>query len=358
MKNRFAQNILFALLCITHISTNLFGMEHESSVILNSDKPISEDTKKEAARKLELYLDELDRIQYYFEKEWEPYRKEHRFSLYKKDTLKLLNEIMHWLQSTPQELINLNSISLNGLYKAGNTLLHHVVQAAANEARDKKNKKSDMFNFTHYLLEHNASPNIQNNHGITAFFYCVWDCLPRSYDKHLISYENRLRKEFKESMERDGQAVKLIEDNDATNDVTSETLDKLLHLFLAHNADPNVASCDGEFICALAEREYSETAQQIIARTDIKACMNNKDKHGHIPACSAAMMLNLEFLQVLANAGADFSMKDSSNKTPLDYALESKDASSLGSSIGRICGTECSNAVISFLQNAMQDKNQ
>jgi ankyrin repeat protein len=347
MKNRFTHNLLFTLLFATQISINTFGMEKRICCCHNINYIRSEllaFVKPPTQLSLELFLDKLDEINTNYVNDTHR-RKECNSPLYREERATLLLYVQNWIKNnTHPEEIDLNSKS-----KQGNTLLRHAIDAATDEAKGREKKKSDMFNFTQYLLEHNVNPNIQNNDGKSAFFHCMWNCLPRSYEKHLISHENRLYKELMENYPGVGKATEPIKNNDAK----SETLDSLLRLFLAHNADPNIASQDGEFICALAEREYSETVKQIIALTDIKACMNNKNRDGNTPSCCAAMMLNLEFLQVLANAGADFSIKNLQNKTPLDYALEGKD-----DSIGRICGAECADAVINFLQDVTQTNNQ
>ncbi len=101
----------------------------------NKLKPLSNDTRKISTSRLELYLDKLDNIRSYYEKEIYPYKKEDRFPLYKKHTQKLLDEIMHWIQDTASNETQ-TTIDLNSTSKEGNTLLHCVVHAVADEAKE------------------------------------------------------------------------------------------------------------------------------------------------------------------------------------------------------------------------------
>jgi len=257
---------------------------------------------------LELSLDKLDVItENYVNDTYR--RKEDNYTLYKKERKTLLLDIKNWIKNTCLEEINLNSTS-----KKGNTLLHHIIEAAADEAKD--GEQSDMFNFTQYLLEHKANPDLQNNEGKTAFFHCMCNCLKRLPKVYNLYKPTSLK-----------------------------ILSNLLYLFLDAKADPNVSSRNNDFMCILGDREYSEDVKQILQRTNIKDLMNNKDHNGHTPACHAAWILNLDLLHFLDKVGADFNIQDTQGKTPLMHALECKNGW-----MEHIFGTEQIDTVIKFLQ--------
>jgi ankyrin repeat protein len=237
------------------------------------------------------------------------------YSLLKKKIHALLLATQSYIQTNPHEQIDVNTPS-----KIGNTLLHHVIEAAAHEAT--MSKQSDMLNFTRYLFDHNANPNIQNDYGKTAFFYCMWYCLKRGY---LLCIHT---------------------------DTSVQVLDTLTNLFLDHHADPNISSRDEDFLCILGDRNYSETIQRILNLVDIKKYMYNKDKEGSTPAHTAAGVLNIEFLRILAHAGADFNIKNSSGNTPLQSALTCKDFIVEWKS--RIFSVEQADTVINFLSERTQ----
>lgn len=302
MQHRFAQKLFLTTLCALQIATNTFSMEKELPEI-------------QGTTTLTQYLNELEDIEEGYAKQIWPYWKEDRGPLYRKNTQALIKKIMDWIQST-QEYIDINTIS-----KKGNTLLYHVIKNAGN--REKKNQPSNVYTFTQYLLEHNANPNIQNDDGKTAFWHCMWNCLER------------------------------FNCSDWYKDTQKESFKNLIRLFLTHNADPNVSSSDGG-LCLLADREYSDMVTEILKHSDIKAFANSKDKDGYTPAIYAATMINIDFLHILANAGADFTIKDNHNETPLDCALACK-----GNYIMELVrGTERIYAVIKFLQNTIDKSNQ
>lgn len=313
MHHRFTQKLFLTVLCALQIATNAFGMEMESEQL----KLLPEIQGKIITNILDLYLNELEGVEECYTKEIWPYWKEDRGPLYQKNTQELIKKVMDWLERTHfvQEHIDINTIS-----KKGNTLLYHVIKNASDK---EKSQLSDICIFTQYLLKYNANPNIQNNDGKTAFWHCMWNCLERFHCKDWYSDSQR------------------------------EMFKNLIRLFLTHNADPNVSSSDGG-LCLLADREYSDMVTEILKHSDIKAFANSKDKDGYTPAIYAATMINIDFLHILANAGADFTIKDNHNETPLDCALACK-----GNYIMELVrGTERIYAVIKFLQNTIDKSNQ
>ena len=56
--------------------------------------------------------------------------------------------------------------------------------------------------------------------------------------------------------------------------------------------------------------------------------------------------MNIDFLHILADAGANFTIKNKHDWTPLNYALDCK-----GDFMECICGSERTDAVINFLQS-------
>ncbi len=323
MQKRFTQNLLFTLLFAAQISVNAFGMDPTSLYELRRTgneqlKLLPEIQAKIVTTILDIYLDELETIQEYYAKEIYPYQKEDRLPLYQKNTHTFIKKIMYWIERTRFSPVQEN-IDINTKTKKGNTFLYHVIKNAGDREND---HISDICTFTQYLLEHNANPNIQNKDGKTAFWHCMWNCLDRF--NFSTFYSNSQKEIFK----------------------------NLIQLFLKHNADPNASSHDGG-LCLLAEREYSDMVKEILQHSDIKAFMNSKDKGTCTPAHSAAALLNINFLHILADAGADFNIKDSGGNTPLKWALGCK-----GDFMEDICGTERTDAVISLLQNMTQTSNQ
>lgn len=305
MQHRFAQKLFLTVLCATQIPINTFGMAKEQILLPENQGTVT----------LNQYLNELEDIEEGYAKHWHPYWKEDRLPLYQKNTSTLIKTIMDWIQCT-QEHIDINTTS-----KKSNTLLYHVIKNASD--REEKNQPSHVYAFTQYLLEHNANPNIQNNDGKTAFWHCMWNCLERFHCKDY----------YKESQK--------------------EMFKSLIQLFLTHNADPNVSSSDGG-LCLLADREYSDMVKEILQHSNVKAFANKKDKDGYTPAHYAATMINIDLLHILGNAGADFTIKDNHNETPLDCASQCK-----GDYIMELVrGSERIYAVINFLQNTIDKSNQ
>ncbi len=260
---------------------------------------------------VDLYLNELEDIIENFEKNIRPHLKWGlgpftSFSYKKGKGDKLLDKIMYWVRyiySNPLQV----TIDLNSKTRTGNTLLHHATKAAT----DFECKGFDPCN-VHYLLEHGAKPNEQDNKGRTAFWYCML-ALPMEL---------------------------------SSNDVfTKKEKQKLVSHFIKHGANPNVSSCDNDFIHILASRQYSESIKQIIALADIKTYINHKDKAGNTPIHEAALHTNLEFLRMLSDNGADFNITNDEGKTPLEYGMPLK----------YVVNNE---DVIEFLKSVTQTSNQ
>ncbi len=312
MTNKIFHTFLLALLCTTQISTNAFSMDPTSLYELRRTgnerlELLPEIQGKIVTTILDLYLSELEETIQKFNEDGcpliEPVNIFHNCFLYKKhDTHSSLYKILYWIHCTRfkplQEHINLDTKSSHG-----NTILHHTTRASLDDLHDtpilslkytdsgdlyisepdQGHDATDMFNLTRYLLEHKANPNTHNNLGKSPFV--MWT------------------KFF--SM---GLARRPVED-------------ELIHLFLDNKADPNVASKDNSFIFTLATGYYSQAIERILKNTDLKAIMNNKNESGDTLAIHAVEWNNLEFLQILADAGADFDITDSEGRTPLNLAL-------------------------------------
>ncbi len=316
MTNKISHTFLLALLCATQISTNVFGMDPTSLYELRRTgnerlELLPEIQGKIVTTILDLYLNELEKtIQKFDEYSYGYSLKIGRpidifhncgFSYKKHDTHSSLYKILNWIHRTCfkplQEHINLNTKSSHG-----NTILHHTTRASI-ECTDSGNLypfhqdhfmqchgNIDMFNLTRYLLEHKINPNTHNNLGQSPFVMWTKLFFHGSYSVPRRPVES-----------------------------------ELIHLFLDNKADPNVASKDHSFIFTLATGSYFPAIERILKNTDLQAIMNRRGEYGDTLAIQAIHWSNLEFLQILADAGADFDITDSKGRTPLDVALEYQD---------------------------------
>lgn len=231
------------------------------------------------------------------------------------------NSISYWVQCTRfgevERNIDFNHKDIFG----GNTFLHY---ATIYYAKSKTNK-INMFNFIDYLLTHNATPNIQNNKGKTAFYTCMWNLMP-NYKSYSDAYYSR-------------ESVELMDKN-------------LLNLFLDKQADPNVSSCDNYFIFIVANVDYA-TVEQVIKRIDLKKFMHARFyDEGLTPIHDAAYAFNIQFLHDLYNAGADLNIKNLDGQTPLEFMLfwRKENAKDLQ--------TQDAQKTIALLKSVPQTKNQ
>jgi hypothetical protein len=291
--NKNIYMFLFVFLYIMRISLYAFSMEHKSSNLTPKIQGMI------VSFILDLYVDELEKNIDLYKKNIRSNQKNnikpHSTFSYKEHGKKL-DMLVHWIARTRFSSLQ-QHVDFNGKSKKGNTLLHHTTKATRQEitesyAQADEDDMGIMFHTIHYLFAHNADPNIQNNNGKTALYIYM-----RGFKLHIAKpYDS---------------------DNDSA-------YMNLLDLFLNANANPNICLRDNNFMCMLASKEYSTRIEQILRHTHIKKFMNTKDKMGDTPALHAIHALNLEFLRLLANADADFTITDAHNLTALDYAKQYK----------------------------------
>jgi ankyrin repeat protein len=148
-----------------------------------------------------------------------------------------------------------------------------------------------MFNLAQYLLKHNANPNIQDNFKRTAFYYCI--------EKKLIDYAFSPK---------------------------NRNLIDLVNLFLDHNAIYNIIYNDN-ILHRLADLNDYTTSQRILKHSNIEDqsvidnLIDNQNSDRDTPACIAAKRMNIQLLRFLITNGADFTIRGSKERTPLEWAL-------------------------------------
>ena len=283
--------LFFALVCITHVSINIFSMKQdypyqsylESKNHLKKTKEILRLIPDDvygiiATNLLNLHLNALGDAYEKVKKSDDSTYKRNLFCMHFYKIIRLF-PFFHKIR---------HSINADIIDQQGNTFLHYTMRTIKWEKNFFHPNQLDTYNYPKYLLQYyNVNPNIQNNKGKTAFWHCM--------DKHLpqinVIYMD--------------QHVKISKN--------------LIQAFSNPKSDPMISSRDGDILHLLAKKEHAES-RQILDCIDIKKFMNNKNKDGNTPSCIAAKCLNLEFLQVLSEAGADFNITDAKGCLPLTHA--------------------------------------
>ncbi len=296
--NTHSTILFFTLLCIIQLPANLCGMLTEQQTL-----PTYDVQGKIITTLLDLYLDEIENSIKTFNT-W--MNENHISSIFTHDTDKnfSLYKMLYWINGTRFKLLQ-EHINLNTASSKGNTLLHHTVFASLN-CTDKTsdtnfnynswirsnhfsecNGNVEMFNFTKYLLTHKANPNVHNKKGKATLCICIDN---RGY------YE--------------------------PNEPSRPICNNIINLLLDNDANPNIASYDNSFICTLASKTFSPAIARILTHTNLQAVMNSKNENGDLPVLEAFEWYNLEFLQALADAGADFTIKNHQGLTFLEMTKQ------------------------------------